>query len=78
MIRYLLYDWIDPPIWYQTLILSLLGEQKLGLDTEFGSERRLDLWITFFTLIWVLIQIIVWSAVGIGLVLWYENSHPHI
>lgn len=78
MIRSILYKILDPPIWYQNAILSLLGEQKLGLEADFGSERHLGAYITLFTLLWILFEITVIAGVLIVLVLWYENSHPTI
>ena len=73
-----LYWVTDPPIWYQTLILSLLGENKLGLDTEFGSERRLDLWINFFTIVWIVMEIVLGAALIFGSMEWYDYSHPKV
>ena len=53
-----LYWILDPPIWYQNMILSLIGEQKLGLEADFASENHLAGWITFFTIVWILLEVV--------------------
>ena len=78
MIRTLLYKITDPPIWYQTIVLSLIGEQKLGLNTDFKSERNLDLWINFFTIVWILLIIVLVASLIYGSVEWYDYSHPKV
>ena len=60
-----------PPIWYQTAVLSLLGEDTLGLDSHFGSQHNLDLWITFFTIVWVLLEIALLGGVLSAVAVWW-------